>query len=205
MAICNLQVDSPHSQVSDLVHCYLRVRGGRPWHWMSLLRQISLSIIQLNSIILDYRMRWLTAFSTLFSICSSLAAHICSSKYMYINFWIKCNFTEVLRTPGYIRSGFKVMTFRSWQYISCHWETCSNHLAISDFHFCHSFKVILFSCFVKVIKWACSPILTQNPSIRSDFHVGRVGDSQANGRRLESHQRWPSWEVDRPWPVLQAM
>ena len=24
------------------------------------------------------------------------------------------------------------MTSRSWQYISCHWDTWSNHLAISD-------------------------------------------------------------------------
>ena len=25
------------------------------------------------------------------------------------------------------------MTSRSWQYISCHWDSCSNHLAMSDF------------------------------------------------------------------------
>ena len=28
------------------------------------------------------------------------------------------------------RLGFKLMTSRSWQYISCYWDTCSNHLAI---------------------------------------------------------------------------
>ena len=27
--------------------------------------------------------------------------------------------------------GFKLMTSRSWQYISCHWDTSSNHSAIS--------------------------------------------------------------------------
>ena len=29
--------------------------------------------------------------------------------------------------------GSKLMTFRSWQWISCHWDACSNHLAISDY------------------------------------------------------------------------
>ena len=32
------------------------------------------------------------------------------------------------------------MTSRSWQYISCHWDACSNHLAISDLlkeMYCH--------------------------------------------------------------------
>ena len=28
--------------------------------------------------------------------------------------------------------GFKLMTSRSWQYISCWWDTCPNHLTISD-------------------------------------------------------------------------
>ena len=41
--------------------------------------------------------------------------------------------TEVARTPSSTRQGFKSMITRSWQYISCHWETCSNHLDISDF------------------------------------------------------------------------
>ena len=40
--------------------------------------------------------------------------------------------TEVLRTPSSTRLGFKLMTSRSWLYISCHWDACSNHLAISD-------------------------------------------------------------------------
>ena len=40
--------------------------------------------------------------------------------------------TEVLRTPRSTRPGFKLMTSRSWQYISCHWDSCSNHLAFSD-------------------------------------------------------------------------
>ena len=49
---------------------------------------------------------------------------------------------EVLRTPSSTQPRFKLITSRSWQYISCHWEldVCSNHSAISDlkemyFHF----------------------------------------------------------------------
>ena len=30
-----------------------------------------------------------------------------------------------------IRPGFELMTSRSWQYISCHWDAYSNHLVIS--------------------------------------------------------------------------
>ena len=40
--------------------------------------------------------------------------------------------TEVLRTPSSTR--LELMTSRSWQFTSCHWDTCSNHLAISGFH-----------------------------------------------------------------------
>ena len=31
-----------------------------------------------------------------------------------------------------------IMTSRSWQYISCLWDACSNHFAISDFTYSHS-------------------------------------------------------------------
>ena len=43
--------------------------------------------------------------------------------------------TEVLGTPSLTQLGFKLMTSRSWQYISCHWDACSNHSAISDFYY----------------------------------------------------------------------
>ena len=44
--------------------------------------------------------------------------------------------------------GFRLMTSRSWQYISCHWDACSNHLAISD---CCNTKIYIFILsFVKV-------------------------------------------------------
>ena len=38
--------------------------------------------------------------------------------------------TEVLRTPSSNPTGFKLMTSRSWQYISCHWDACSNYTDI---------------------------------------------------------------------------
>ena len=41
--------------------------------------------------------------------------------------------TEVLHTPSSTQVGFELMTSRSWQYISCHWDPWSNHSAISDF------------------------------------------------------------------------
>ena len=41
--------------------------------------------------------------------------------------------TEVLHTPSSTRLRFELMTSRYWQYASCHWDACSNHLAISDF------------------------------------------------------------------------
>ena len=32
-------------------------------------------------------------------------------------------------------TGFELMTSRSWQYISYHWEACSSHLAVVDFSY----------------------------------------------------------------------
>ena len=37
-----------------------------------------------------------------------------------------------LRTPSSTRVGIELMTSRSWQYISCHCDPYSNHLAISN-------------------------------------------------------------------------
>ena len=41
--------------------------------------------------------------------------------------------TEVLRTPNSTWLGFELLTSRSWQYIPCHWDACSNHSSINDF------------------------------------------------------------------------
>ena len=52
----------------------------------------------------------------------------------YIIFLVQVRLrTEVLSTPSSTPPGFELMTSRSWQLISCHWDACSNHLAISDF------------------------------------------------------------------------
>ena len=40
--------------------------------------------------------------------------------------------TKVLLIPNSTRPGFELMTSKSWMYISCHWDTCSNHSVISD-------------------------------------------------------------------------
>ena len=44
--------------------------------------------------------------------------------------------TEVPCTPSSTRPGLELMTSRSWQYISCHWDACSNQSAISDSGLC---------------------------------------------------------------------
>ena len=53
---------------------------------------------------------------------------------MYI-FWFKYELGHKYHVPQ-VRSltepGFELMTSRSWQYCLYHWDTCSNHLAISD-------------------------------------------------------------------------
>ena len=55
---------------------------------------------------------------------------------------------EVLSTPSLTRPGFELMTSRSWQHTSCHWDTCSNHLAISDFSHTYQHKPL------RKIKWS---------------------------------------------------
>ena len=55
------------------------------------------------------------------------------SDVIFVFFFVQVRLrTEVLRTPSSIRARFELMTSRSWQYIPCHWDACSNHLAISD-------------------------------------------------------------------------
>ena len=54
---------------------------------------------------------------------------------LYIVFLVQVRFrTEVPRTQSSTRPGFALMTSKSWQCISYHWDDCSNHSAISDFN-----------------------------------------------------------------------
>ena len=59
--------------------------------------------------------------------------------------------TEVIRTPSLTQSGFELMTSRSWQYIPCHWDACSNHSATSDFLqiLCSNISVDLYKTLYK--------------------------------------------------------
>ena len=56
---------------------------------------------------------------------------------------------------------FELMTSRSWQYISCHWDACPNHLAISDLFRlrCNgslSFTIVQSSKYLGKETWQCS-------------------------------------------------
>ena len=68
--------------------------------------------------------------------------------FIFIYFLVKVRLrTEVLCTPSLARAGFELMTSRSWQCISCHWDTFSNHLAIGDFYACHksTYNVFIYN------------------------------------------------------------
>ena len=54
-------------------------------------------------------------------------------KFHYHIFASSTTRTEVLPTPSSTWPGFELMTSRSWQYIWCHWDACSNHSTINDF------------------------------------------------------------------------
>ena len=83
---------------------------------------------------------------------------------------------EVPYTPSLTQLGFELMTSRSWQYISCYWDACSNHSAISDFHK----EPIIF--FVQVwlrTEVLCTPSLTRPvfelmTDYDSTFHVSET-------------------------------
>ena len=75
----------------------------------------------------------------------------------YFSFLIQVRLrTEVPSTPSSTRLGFKLMTSRSWQYISCYWDVCSNHLAISDFS-------RPWICFWLFVYWSSCPLSSGTP------------------------------------------
>ena len=90
--------------------------------------------------------KWLTSFAS-FKALNVFCSQPSLSLINLVQVWLR---TEVLRTPSSTRAGFKLMTSRSWQYISCHWNVCPNHLAISDFRLtlpCISLKNSLMHAF----------------------------------------------------------
>ena len=46
--------------------------------------------------------------------------------------WFKYNLGHQYYAPQVRPAGFEPMTCRPWQYISCHWDACCNHSAISE-------------------------------------------------------------------------
>ena len=72
-------------------------------------------------ICVQYR-RWLiiTVFSSIISRASNVLL-------------FQVDRRSLLRTSSSTRQGFELMTSRSRQYISCHWDACSNHPTISDY------------------------------------------------------------------------
>ena len=71
---------------------------------------------------------WLLAF--LCCVCLTYYLPHENNFFFLDQVWLR---TEVLRTPSSTRPGFELMTSRSWQNVSYHWDACSNHSAISDF------------------------------------------------------------------------
>ena len=61
--------------------------------------------------------------------------------------------TEVLCIQSSTQPGFELMTSRSWQYISCHWDACSNHLAISTSASCNCISMIFYYNHIQVHNW----------------------------------------------------
>ena len=55
---------------------------------------------------------------------------------------------KVLRTPISTRPWFELITSRSWQYISRHWDACSNQLAISDLN-----KINVLPHYLRGLRW----------------------------------------------------
>ena len=56
---------------------------------------------------------------------------------------------EVLSTLSSTRQGFELMTCRSWQHTSCHWDACSNHSAIG-----HTLKPVMCLDSITLNWWA---------------------------------------------------
>ena len=50
-------------------------------------------------------------------------------------FWSSTTYDRSTTHPKFDPTRVQLMTSGSWQYISCQWDACSNHLAISDFTF----------------------------------------------------------------------
>ena len=102
------------------VQSYCSVGLHRSKGWMA---------IYLSCLLLCNRMiKIYTCIFLFFSSC------YCTSHYFSIILFVQVRLrTAVLRTLSLTRLGFELMTSRSWQHISCHWDACSNNSPISDY------------------------------------------------------------------------
>ena len=81
------------------------------------------SVINMNGIFL--------AIAKIFYLFTEFLSESCYLEF-FCSSWTRDRSTShPLVQPDF--GSIKLTTSRSWQYTSCHWDTCSNHLAISDF------------------------------------------------------------------------
>ena len=127
-------------------------------NWMELLCPSCIRISQPISSIYQVCLMWrLTVWLDLWRISEHLSQKRVSGpergtvreRTPHDIFGSRMTLTEVLCTPSSTRPGFELMTSISWQYISCHWQACSNHLAINDFS---SLFFILWNLFSMKLK-----------------------------------------------------
>ena len=88
--------------------------------------------------------------------------------------------TEVLRTSSSTRPGFKLMTSRSWQHITYHWDACSNHLVISD---------LQQRCFLKYVTTIVGEWMCENDIVKITLHVQSCILQMATGNGYQWHFR----------------
>ena len=108
-----------HTNISvQQTHCNLTTSGACTCVFLSVLRiswhQLIWTAFSISEMMMDNTKRWKCFIY----------------KVWLVQVWLR---TEVLHTSSSTQPRFKRMTSRSWQYISCHWDACSNHFVISDF------------------------------------------------------------------------
>ena len=116
-------------------------QGQCPGSWAECSRFTFLGMTQLHS----------TAWRPLSCHCHVPGCRTrCQACHMYQNkiFGFQCDLGQNYQAPqSSTRPGLELMTSRSWQHILCHWDTCSNHLAISVLFFCFFLKEMYCTLF----------------------------------------------------------
>ena len=104
--------------------------------------------------------------------------------------------TEVLHTPSLTRPGFELMTSRSWQYISCHWDTWPS---VTSRHTWHGMSLLI----PDVEKW------TQNsnskPCFSYRFQYAAAGVLPEPGKKMKVNMRDLHKEMEGEVAFLQQL